>query len=114
MADGAKIRLTYDENGNLTGVTDAWGNTTRYAYDSLNRRIRSTGPRGEETHYEYDDADRLCAVTDALGNRTEYTYGAGGKRTGMRTSDGIEESVTYNALNLPESHTDANGEHDPL
>ena len=27
----------------------------------------------------------------------------------MRTSDGIEESVTYNALNLPESHTDANG-----
>ena len=110
LADGAKIRLTYDENGNLTGVTDAWGNTTRYAYDSLNRRIRSTGPRGEETHYEYDDADRLCAVTDALGNRTEYTYGAGGKRTGMRTSDGIEESVTYNALNLPESHTDANGE----
>ena len=109
LADGAKIRLTYDENGNLTGVTDAWGNTTRYAYDSLNRRIRSTGPRGEETHYEYDDADRLCAVTDALGNRTEYTYGAGGKRTGMRTSDGIEESVTYNALNLPESHTDANG-----
>ena len=110
LADGAQIRLTYDENGNLTGVTDAWGNTTRYAYDSLNRRIRSTGPRGEETHYEYDDADRLCAVTDALGNRTEYTYGAGGKRTGMRTSDGIEESVTYNALNLPESHTDANGE----
>ena len=109
LADGAQIRLTYDENGNLTGVTDAWGNTTRYAYDSLNRRIRSTGPRGEETHYEYDDADRLCAVTDALGNRTEYTYGAGGKRTGMRTSDGIEESVTYNALNLPESHTDANG-----
>ena len=109
LADGAKIRLTYDENGNLTGVTDAWGNTTRYAYDSLNRRIRSTGPRGEETHYEYDEADRLCAVTDALGNRTEYTYGAGGKRTGMRTSDGIEESVTYNALNLPESHTDANG-----
>ena len=109
LADGAQIRLTYDENGNLTGVTDAWGNTTRYAYDSLNRRIRSTGPRGEETHYEYDDADRLCAVTDALRNRTEYTYGAGGKRTGMRTSDGIEESVTYNALNLPESHTDANG-----
>ena len=109
LADGAKIRLTYDENGNLTGVTDAWGNTTRYAYDSLNRRIRSTGPRGEETHYEYDDADRLCAVTDALRNRTEYTYGAGGKRTGMRTSDGIEESVTYNALNLPENHTDANG-----
>ncbi len=109
LADGAQIRLTYDENGNLTGVTDAWGNTTRYAYDSLNRRIRSTGPRGEETHYEYDDADRLCAVTDALRNRTEYTYGAGGKRTGMRTSDGIEESVTYNALNLPENHTDANG-----
>ena len=80
-----QIRLTYDENGNLTGVTDAWGNTTRYAYDSLNRRIRSTGTPWEETHYEYDDADRLCAVTDALGNRTEYTYR--GRREADRNAD---------------------------
>lgn len=33
------IKISYDESGNVSGVTDANGGVTRYAYDSVGRLL---------------------------------------------------------------------------
>lgn len=109
LADGSSIQLSYNPAGKVTAVTDPWGNRTCYAYDSLGRCMKTTGPKGEETLYEYDAKNRVTAVIDALGNKTSYTYTPAGKTSRVLTADGIHIQTDYNLLNRPESITDPNG-----
>jgi YD repeat-containing protein len=55
----ATTSYTYDKDGNLRMVTDAFGNNHYYFYDALNRRTAEVSPDGEITEYRYDAADRL-------------------------------------------------------
>ena len=71
---------SYDNNSNLTEVTDAKGNTTTYIYDSLNRlkEVMEPSPDGNSTSpvtsYEYDIQDHVIKVTDANNHVTLYEY----------------------------------------
>ena len=66
--------LTYDPIGNVTKVTDANGNATRYRYSPLGSIIEIIDPLGHSTKYDYDKMRRLTKLTqhriidDAISN----------------------------------------------
>jgi YD repeat-containing protein len=62
---------------NLTSIVDAAGNTSSYAYDSLERPITFTDRLGNKSSLAYDPASGYPAsFTDAQGNTTGFTYQA--------------------------------------
>jgi RHS repeat-associated protein len=70
--------MIYDPVGNLTDKIDRRNNTTRFAFDSLNRPVKTTLPAvdsivGVET-MTYDDTGKVSTMTDPTGAVTTYTY----------------------------------------
>ena len=67
---------TYDRANNQTSKLDSKG-VTHYAYDSLNRLVKTTEPSGKETSYTFDKAGNRLTETVKLGTSsvtTKYTY----------------------------------------
>ena len=67
---------TYDRANNQTSKLDSKG-VTNYAYDSLNRLVKTTEPSGKETSYTFDKAGNRLTETIKLGTSsvtTKYTY----------------------------------------
>ena len=74
----------FDENDNLVAMieTDVSPEglvpneifTTRYEYDSLDRRTKATNNLQNETVYEYDSRDNLVLIVDPLGNTTTQVW----------------------------------------
>lgn len=81
-----------DDYGRITEMTDSLGHTTRCRYDSTDGHL-------------YKDPS---SMTDAMGNQTEYEYDIIGRRTGIRTDQGIVE-ILYNKQNYPVCVKDGNG-----
>jgi RHS repeat-associated protein len=91
--NGVVTTYSYDDNGNISGVTDANTHTTTFLWDhgtvskitnpyySINRVINwdgtvasETNGRGYTTTYEYDKAMRPTEVTPPTGNPTVSSY----------------------------------------
>jgi RHS repeat-associated protein len=132
-APGAPVQLTtttlpattyaYDENSNLTGMTDGRGIDTQYTYDALNRRTKSevvSGPGvpagGAVTGVmTYDLAGNLRTSTDLHGNTTTYTYDGlyRAVATQLPVDDGTGNpamtTTRYDLVGNKLRQTDANG-----
>lgn len=125
----ATTNYGYDEDGNLTSVTDPLGNATSYAYDALGDVTSVTNPLGT-TSYTYDaDGDELSAkdplgntssatwnyfgdqatATDARGYTTTYAYDYLGDQTSAITPDGAATTNTYDHLGELTSTADTFG-----
>ncbi len=74
-------RYFYDENGNLTGVTDARGNTTRFEYDPLDRLSRTVYADASATSLEHDADDHVVAATDNNGLKVLFDIDPLGRKT---------------------------------
>ena len=108
----------YDAVGNRTGMTDANGVNTRYAYDELGRLVTVTenyqegGPSNTETnvttHYGYDKIGNRTAITNALKLTTTFTYDALSRL--VATSDPLTHTTRYgyDAIGNRTVITDAN------
>ncbi|MFB0834703.1 RHS repeat-associated core domain-containing protein [Arthrobacter halodurans] len=119
------VAYSHDENGNLTGRTDASG-TSSYTYDEQNRptsktvagattsltydqasNVTSHTDPGGTTTYRYDDADRLvalaahggsCPATPVFPNTTKCTgfgYDDNDRRTTTRFPNGVRNTTVY-------------------
>ncbi|MCP2166451.1 RHS repeat-associated core domain-containing protein [Goodfellowiella coeruleoviolacea] len=75
-------RYTYTPNGALATMTDSVGNTWRYEYDVLGRKVKDTDPDKGVTTYTYNNLDQLTSSTDARGNTLAYSYDELGRKTG--------------------------------
>jgi RHS repeat-associated protein len=109
-AQGQTTTYGYDNNGNITGVTDPLGNTTSKAYDALNRLIRATDPNNGVTAYGYDANDHLTSVTDPRSLMTAYTYDGLNNLTSNESPDSGTTNNTYDAAGNVITSTDARGE----
>ncbi len=78
--------LTYHQRGWPTSITKA-ALTTSIQYDENGQLSRITQPNGAFINAEYDNAHRLTTITDNLGNRIEYVLDAAGNRTLESTKD---------------------------
>ena len=75
---GPVIDLTttssFDPNGNIVGITDPSGNTTRIDYDLLDRPIRIVNPDDTVRTFAYDRSSNLIGVVDEEGVATLEFY----------------------------------------
>ncbi|MEU4244099.1 RHS repeat-associated core domain-containing protein [Actinoplanes sp. NPDC026619] len=100
---GQASRVTDNDNkqqtlsyalGDLAGVTDALGNTTRRFQDAAGRTLRTADPAGAVATWTYDGAGHLAAATDPLGRTTGYQYDANGNLHVV--TDARQHTTTYN------------------
>lgn len=101
---GGETKYTYggtscsacgSKGDNLTSITDAKGNTTKFEYDHLSRLVKEIGPLGYSTGYGYDAKGRLTSKTDAEGNTISYSYDALGRLLAKSYPDNTGESYSY-------------------
>lgn len=121
----------YDLNGDLVGVSDREGNTTRMKYEVPNRPhylseiidpldrseirtdynanwqlVKVIDANGNLVQMEYDFSNSVVTVNDTLGHPTTYEYDPKGNVD--REVDGITKR-TYDDNNNLLSETDADG-----
>jgi RHS repeat-associated protein len=89
----------YNENGQVTKVTDARGNSTRFDYDKAGNVWKihypptPDFPSGTMEQYDYDPAGNLTTHTDSKGKTTSFLYDPNGRVREVIRADG--SSVTY-------------------
>lgn len=116
----AVTTFAYDTSSRLTGVTDAEGNTTTYAYAEAacsscgsNSSIPESviDPFGNATKNLFDNAGRVVGIEDPLSNLTSLAYDAKGQVTSQIDANGNTTSFAYDQLGRLIKQTDAeNGE----
>ncbi|MCK9296596.1 MAG: DUF6531 domain-containing protein [Desulfobulbaceae bacterium] len=90
--------ITYLAGSKLpASLSDAKGQTTNFAYDSLGRLIRETDPLGKTVAYQYDARGNVIARIDSAGNTIAYTYDALGRLLAKSFPDGTSASFSYDA-----------------
>jgi len=92
-AQSQTTQYAYDDQGNVTGVTDPLNHATVNQYDALNRLKQVTDPNQGQTLYAYNGVDQLVSVTDPRNLTTSYNY------------DGL---ANLNAQSSPDTGTTAN------
>ena len=121
--------FTYDDDGNLTEVSDPADFDTTFTYDSGGRVLSMTTPDPDGggaqsaavTEYDYDEYGRLETITfpdettrvltynsadqviddeDELGHSATFTYDALGRLTSATDRENAETTYEYNALGL--------------
>ena len=93
--DGGLSRVTYDDNGLVSGIRDAEIKWTNYERDGFGQVVRLVSPATDalETVFTYDEAGNVLTKTDARGIVTTYTYDAL-NRVLTSTSGSLTE-ITY-------------------
>jgi RHS repeat-associated protein len=118
----ATTKYGYDEDGNLTSLTDPEGNTASFAYDALGDVISQTDPQltgqsgpGVWT-YTYDADGEQLSATSPAGAQTQATYDEFGDQAtatqDIRTSSGTQYDTTdytYDYLGDPLTITTPDG-----
>jgi RHS repeat-associated protein len=126
----ASISFEYDDQDNITSVTDAEGKTTRYTHNRLGQVLIATEPRGTTWSYTYDaDGNQLTVRSplgfassteyDRVGNEVKFTDGRGkvwrsdydGRDRQVRSVNpyGDQYTTQYNGMGAVASATDASG-----
>ena len=102
--------IWYDETHNVVkrqpeGVM-TW---IKFNYDSLNRLLTETDPRGAVTVFSYDDAGNRLSLTDAESNTTTWGYDAIGRMVAEMNELNDSRLFEYDPAGNLFRRTDRNG-----
>ena len=100
-------QYAYDDQGNITSVTNPLSKVTSNQYDALNRLKQVTDPALGVTQYAYNGLDALTQVTDPRNLATAYTVDGLGNLTLQASPDTGNTSSTYDAAGNLLTQTDA-------
>lgn len=94
-------------SGDVTGVTDPAGNTTRFAYAANGDLLSMTTPPplNQTTTFSYTADGDLQRITDPLGRTTEFTYDAASRRIAVRDANLKTVQFAYDPLDRVTSVT---------
>lgn len=107
---GYDMQYAYDDQNNITEITDANGHSYQYTYDSHGNVLSETAPGGYTQTFTYDDRfSQPTAWTDRNGNTVSFELDDRGNVLTVRMPLGKNFSYTYRDDGLPASYTDANG-----
>ena len=98
----------FNAAGLQTQTTDRNGNTTLYAYDSLQRLVAITDPVGKVTTLTYTGG-HLDTVTDPAGRSSHFEYDQDGNLIKITFPDGTFKVFGYDDRHLMTSETDQRG-----
>ena len=90
-------------------MTDANGNTTRYAYSSSGDLLNTTVADGSTESYTYDPEGDALSFVNANGQPINDTYNAAGQVLTETFSDGSQYTYTYDADGDMLTATDSTG-----
>ncbi|WP_335979720.1 polymorphic toxin-type HINT domain-containing protein [Streptomyces sp. CA2R106] len=76
------ITYAYNDDDQLTKVTDDAGNIWTYGYDLMGRQTSMSDPDAGTSISTYTDLDKLASTTDSRGKTISYTYDQLGRKTG--------------------------------
>ncbi|HLX69591.1 MAG TPA: LamG-like jellyroll fold domain-containing protein [Verrucomicrobiae bacterium] len=113
--DGTQVAENfYDDNGKLTAVTDANGNTTHFIHNETNNMETVVDRLGNTNTYVYDLRGNILVQTNALGQVTTMAYDINNNKTSEVTYLGTQpyatNSYVYNTnLNVMVASTDPLG-----
>ena len=89
----------YDDNNNMTSLTDGRNNTRSWVYDVRNLQIQKIYPEaGDSLSYSYDALRRPVTKTDQLNDTTSYVYDLAGRVTSRLYKTGgttLESTDTF-------------------
>ncbi|TFB69807.1 RHS repeat protein [Cryobacterium sp. Hz9] len=120
---GNSTRYSWNDGGQMTRVSTATGETTRFEYDSRGNTIRRLAPVANVVNdtvipaesYTYDASNNLISSTDFNNTNTQYTYDGAGNLLTVTTPDlvsgsgSVVSSVnTYNTNGTLATTADAN------
>lgn len=106
---GQTTNYQYDNNSNLTIISDPLQHVTQLAYDALNRPTASTDATGAATGFTYDANNDLASVSDPRGLQTRYSYDGFSDRVGVASPDTGVTQVAFNSTGDVTSRTDGDG-----
>ncbi|MCK5919014.1 MAG: RHS repeat protein, partial [Cocleimonas sp.] len=87
----------YDDNNNLTKITDPSKLVTTFRYDGLGRRLSRSDLKGTETWaYSKDGLTTTYKAPD--GNGITYSHDPAGNLIQLKSSDKFSVNYSYNAL----------------
>jgi RHS repeat-associated protein len=91
---GQSSTYTYDSNGNQLSGTSVLGTST-FTYNQFGEVLTSTDAMGGVTTNTYDGFGKLLSVNDALNNTTNFTYDARGQLLTMTNPLGKTTTLTW-------------------
>ena len=108
---GTKNAIIYSfQDGLLKSQTDAMGNTTRYAHNTIGQVTSKTDANNKVTKYEYDASGNLLCLIDANNKTIVTTYDGNYQKTSVTDANGNKTEYSYNGnmknnlITLPDSH----------
>ncbi|WP_406218287.1 putative T7SS-secreted protein [Streptomyces decoyicus] len=114
-SDQLLVTYGYDEQGNLTRITNSSGLPLRFTYDDAGRITSWTDTNNSSYTYAYDDQDRCTSQGGIEGHlRAHFTWGNPDPVTGLRTNlhhNSLGQVTTYqvNEHHQIVASTDATG-----
>lgn len=104
------ITLSYDVRGRKTGMSDPDTGVWKYVYNALGELVRQQSPKqiaaSTTTIMVYDELGRMTSRAEPEYTST-WTYDSCAKGVGKlcqsSTANGVNKTVTYDALGRPES-----------
>jgi RHS repeat-associated protein len=103
------IRNEYDENGRLSKVFNALGNSVQLEYNPDNSLYTTKDALGNATTYEYDLRGNVITEVDAKGGITRRTYDEDNNRLSETNPEGETNRSTYDSSGNTLTETDALG-----
>ena len=105
-----KVTYDYDSRGNKLSETDESGHKTTFEYNKYNQLSTATNALGYKTYYEYNTLGQLAKT---FNNRHEmtvaYDYNENGQVVKVSDSNGLAQTMTYDASGKLLVSKDANG-----
>ena len=109
IRNSGTTRYEYNNAGRKTVESQPVSNTTRFAYDSLQRLASITNSDNTTKTFTYDAIGRKLTETNENGNTTSYEYNALHKVTKVTQPLDVITQTEYNAVGMPVKVTDPNG-----
>jgi YD repeat-containing protein len=103
------VRNEYDENGRLTKVFNALGDSVQLEYNPDNSLYTTKDALGNATTYEYDLRGNVITEVDAKGGITRRTYDEDNNLLSETNPEGETNSSTYDSSDNKLTETDALG-----
>lgn len=107
--DGVQVSFGFDADGNITSVTDTYGNTGSLERDAAGRITAAASPMGRRTELSYDQAGRPIERRDPVGGVWQFTYTQAGRLTAVTDPTGARIETRYGPNGEAEQVIDALG-----
>ncbi len=104
-AFGESVHFDVNPYGRIASRTDREGGTMSFSYTALGEIESTTTAAGVTTRFEYDGNRELAAIIDGAGNATRYAYDDGGRLETVTHPNGSETVYTYNGEGCPDEVT---------